>query len=115
MSLYCDSGFEDGDYELWWYNPLPESPLDTKRSRKCISCTDKIKVGDISRKVRRYRQATEFERDKGIADDEVPMSNWYLCEKCGDLADSISELDFCYSLGDESLQNQIAEYREGQK
>ncbi len=117
MSLSCDSG-DDGDYgdsDRWWYNPLPESPLDTRRSRKCISCADKIKVGDIARKVCRYRNATEFEQDRGIANDEVPMSNWYLCEKCGDLASSLEELEFCYSLGDESLQSQIAEYRQMEK
>lgn len=36
------------------------------------------------------------------------MSN---CVICGDLADSIKELGFCYHLGSESLQQQIAEYR----
>ena len=44
--------------------------------------------------------------------DEVALADWYLCESCGDLADSIAELGFCYNLGGESLQQQIAEYRE---
>ena len=44
--------------------------------------------------------------------DEVALADWYLCEPCGDLADSIAELGFCYNLGGESLKQQIAEYRE---
>lgn len=116
MSLSCDSGLDDsGDAVWWWYRPASESPLSTKRSRKCISCRARISVGDIARKIRRYRPATEFEEMRGIASDEVPISAWYLCENCGDLADSLSELEFCYSLGDESLQDQIAEYRHMEK
>jgi hypothetical protein len=49
---------------------------------------------------------------RGIASDEVPIADWYLCETCGDLADSLSELGFCYHLGNgESLKQQIADYR----
>jgi hypothetical protein len=55
--------------------------------------------------------ATEWEEMRGLG-DEVQMADWYLCETCGDLADSLSELGFCYSLGGGgSLQQQIAEYR----
>jgi hypothetical protein len=42
---------------------------------------------------------------------EVRMADWYLCETCGDLADSLAELGFCYTLGDDSLAKQIDEYR----
>lgn len=48
---------------------------------------------------------------RGIALDDVELADWYLCEACGDVADSLSELGFCYTLGDKSLQQQIAEYR----
>ena len=114
MSLFCDAGGYDTDgADGWWYQPDAEAPLATKRSRKCCSCGQKVGVGETARKIRRYRPATEWEEMRGIACDEVPLSDWYLCETCGDLADSISELGFCYNLGGgESLKQQIAEYRE---
>lgn len=110
MSLSCDIDFDD-EGDRWWYGPQDESALATKRSRKCCSCGQKISVGDISRKVNRYRRPTEFEEDRGICFDEVPLASWYLCETCGDLADSITEQGLCYTLGNDSLKNQIAEYR----
>ena len=111
MSLFCDAGYDGTDgADWWWYQPADEAPLATKRSRKCCSCGAKVSVGDTARKVRRYRPATEWEEMRGLG-DEVQLADWYLCETCGDLADSISELGFCYHLGDESLAEQIAEYR----
>jgi hypothetical protein len=112
MSLFCDAGGYDTDgADWWWYQPADEAPLATKRSRKCCSCGQKVGVGETARKILRYRPATEFEEMRGIACDEVPLADWYLCEPCGDLADSLSELGFCYDLDGESLAEQIAEYR----
>lgn len=111
MSLFCAAGGYDTDgADWWWYQPEDEAPLATKRSRKCCSCGAKVGVGETSRKVTRYRPATEWEEMRGIACDEVQLPDWYLCETCGDLADSLSELGFCYDIG-ENLAKQIAEYR----
>lgn len=112
MSIFCDAGGYDSDgADWWWYQPADEAPLATKRSRRCCSCGERIAVGETARKVRRYRPPTEFEEMRGIALDDVELADWYLCEACGDVADSLSELGFCYTLGDKSLQQQIAEYR----
>jgi hypothetical protein len=112
MSLFCDAGGYDGDdVEWWWYQPADEAPLATKRCRKCCSCGQRIGVGETARKIRRFRLPTDFEYTRRIADDEVPLADWYLCETCGDLADSLAELGFCYTLGDGSLKRQIADYR----
>lgn len=111
MSIYCDTGHDDdGGGDWWWMTPSKEATLTTKRSRKCCSCREKISVGDMTREVRRFRHPTEREEMR-IASDEIKLASWYLCEACGDLADSLAELDFCYSLGDESLKKQIADYR----
>lgn len=111
MSLFCDAGGYDTDgADWWWYQPADEAPLATKRSRKCCSCGAKVGVGETARKVLRYRPATEWEEMRGFG-DEVQMADWYLCETCGDLADSLEELGFCYTLGDDSLAKQIDEYR----
>ena len=113
MSLYCDSGYDYDDVVWWWYQPADEAPLATKRSRKCCSCKKKkISVGDVARKVQRFRPPTGFEEERGIAYDEVQLADWYLCETCGDLSDALREVGFCYSLGDQSLKKQIREYRE---
>jgi hypothetical protein len=113
MSIACSSGLDFGDYDWRWCAPADEAPLTTKRSRKCCSCGAKVGVGDTARSIARYRPPTEFEETRGIACDEVPLANWYLCETCGDLADSLSELGYCYELGGkQSLKSQIAEYRE---
>lgn len=108
ISCYCES---DGDGDWWWIGPYQEEPLSTSRARRCCSCKAKINVGEISRKVERFRPATEFEENRGIFYDEVQMSNWYMCETCGDLSDSITEFGFCYSLGNESLKKQILDFR----
>lgn len=112
MSLFCGTDGDYGDSDWWWHQPEAEAPLGTKRSRKCCSCGQKVGVGDTARKIVRYRPPTEFEEMRGIACDEVPLPDWYLCETCGDLADSLAELGFCYNLGGgESLKAQIDEYR----
>lgn len=113
MSLFCgvDGCHDDADW--WWYQPSDEAPLATKRSRKCCSCGEKIAVGNVARKVRRYRPPSERCNyiEESIYGDEVPLADWYLCETCGNLYDSIVELGFCCSLGDQSLAAQIKEYR----
>jgi hypothetical protein len=110
MSLYCESDMDGGGGEWYWTGPSDETPLATKRGRRCCSCKTLIKVGETSRLVERLRPPTEFEEERGIAYDQVYMTNWYLCEKCGDLADSLTELKFCYTLGKDSLKKQINEY-----
>lgn len=114
MSLFCDAGGHDADgADWWWYEPNDEAPLATKRSRKCCSCGKKIAVGETARKIRRFRHPSERCNyiEESIYGDEVPLADWYLCEPCGDLADSLAELGFCYTLGDDSLAKQIDEYR----
>lgn len=111
MSLFCNAGGYDTDgADWWWYQLADEAPLTTKRIRKCCSCGQKVGVGDTARRILRYRPATEWEEMRSLG-DEVALADWYLCEVCGDVADSLAELGFCYTLGGESLQQQIAEYR----
>ena len=115
MSLFCDRDRDTDGCDWWWYQPQDEEPLATKRGRKCCSCGEKVSVGDTARKIERYRPATDWEDVRGLG-DEVPLADWYLCETCGDLADSLSELGFCYTLGDgDSLKQQLKEYREAEQ
>jgi len=111
MSLSCSSDAGDcGDYDWWWFYTLEPLPLRTKRSRKCCSCHELIKPGDISLEVQRFR-GPKHDIEELIYGDEVPLAPWFMCEMCGDLALSLHELKFCFDL-DSPLKEQIREYRE---
>lgn len=112
MGLFCEYR-DDLDPEWWFDYHRDEAPLATKRSRKCCSCGGRIAPGEIARRIPRWRKSTEWEQDRGLS-DERPMSNLYFCETCGDLADSINEAGFEFTVG-ESLKAQIAEYRAAQR
>lgn len=114
MTLSCSCGFDTDGADWWWYQPKDEAPLATKRSRKCCSCGEKIKVGDTARKVPRYRPATRWEETRGFG-AEMQLSDWYLCETCGDLFDSIYELGFCCNIGGESLKQQVEDYMKAER
>jgi hypothetical protein len=114
MGLFCDSGFDSDGFDWWWqWDRSDAVPLATKRSRKCCSCGEKIKVGEPAVTINRLRNpVTEVEERIYGEDGEVYMADWHLCDKCNDLALSLDELGFCFELGNgESLQRQIDDYR----
>jgi len=81
MSLSCGIGYDTDGFDWWWEGILNEAPLATKRSRKCCSCSMKIHVGEISRKIHRFRSPSERCNyiEESIYGDEVPLAAWYLC------------------------------------
>ena len=112
MSLSCVCDFLGSD---WWFEiPLDADfeTLNTKRSRRCWSCGEKIRPGDEVVRFKRYREPVmDIEQD--IVGDEVPLADGYFCEKCGGLALRLQELGFCYHIskgGAEPLAQQIKEY-----
>ena len=110
MSLSCN--YDSGADYVWCFMLIDgQSPLTTKRSRKCCSCNTKISIGNLCQAVRRNRPAKDVIEERIYGDDEIPMTNWYLCETCSDLAVSLKELGFCFTLGNESLKQQIITYR----
>lgn len=114
MGLSCADYSDGGDGDWWWELSSQQIPLATKRSRKCCSCDGVIKVGDACSPVHRSRPPKN-DIEERIHGDEVPMSTWYLCEKCSDLAASLTELGFCFTLGGQSIAEQINEYREAER
>lgn len=114
MSLSCASYADGGDGDWWWESNFNLYALDTKRGRKCCSCGTPIKVGEQCAIVHRSR-SPKNDIEERIHDDQVPMATWYLCETCDDLAVSLDELGFCFSLGDQSIADQIREYREEER
>jgi len=108
MPLSCECS-DDSD---WFYEPPNDySKLDTKRCRKCSSCRERILVGALVLKMRcwRYPGYDTIEEKIYGEGSEVPMAYRYLCERCGDLYLSLSELGFCMSI-DEDMRDLVRDY-----
>ncbi len=112
MSLSCEcSDFDEG--ADWYFRSAEDfTELDTKRSRKCCSCKSKLTPGTVVLKLQRWRSPREDCNylEERIYGDEVPMPAWYMCEKCGGLYMSVSDLGFCCDIS-ENIAEQILEYR----
>jgi hypothetical protein len=110
LSCYCN---DDGD---WWHISADDfSALDTKRCRKCASCRERIPVGATVLKMDCYRQPSDsIGIEERIYGDEVPMTPKYLCERCGDLYLSLTELGYCLNLG-EDMRELVLDYAEMQR
>jgi hypothetical protein len=111
MSVACDCS-TDGDW--YYYGPSDFQVLDTKRSRKCYSCGERIAVGDECASFPRYRPARDdFSRasyiEQTIYGDEVPVATWYACETCAGVYFSITELGYCVMIGDGMTMKQNAQ------
>lgn len=108
LSCYCDS--DDAD---WYYEPADDfSVLDTKRSRRCCSCGEKIAVGEDVLRFRRFRSPNdEFGIEESIYGDEVPLAPWYMCETCGGLFWAVQDLGMCCDIT-HNIAGQIKEYRQ---
>ncbi len=108
LSCHCDDFEIDGD--SWGYISGEDfSNLQTKRSRKCCSCGDMILPGaDVVKFERMRGPRNEIEeRCKGA---EIYLSDWYMCEECGGLYLSLSELGYCVELGQDDMHDLVKEY-----
>lgn len=116
MSLSCECDWDDPD---WWYDDSrPVEPLATKRSRRCVSCNDRIKVGDDCKEFTRWRHARYDTIEERIYGEggEVPMASWYLCDRCAGLYESLDDLGFCGLLGEKhDLRETCREYADMQR
>lgn len=108
MSLSCTCGDDDGF--AWYFTSKDDfSTLLTKRSRKCCSCGTKIKPGDDCVKFGRYKVAdSEVEERIYGYRGEVPLASWYMCEECGGVYLSVTELGMCFDL-DGDIREQVRE------
>lgn len=104
LSCYCDN-----DGEWWHFAPDDFSTLDTKRSRKCCSCGERIAVGDVCGKFDRGRVPNSIVEERIYGTEEVPQSPWFMCERCTGLYFSLSDLGFCLNLG-EDMRALVREY-----
>lgn len=111
MTLSCGCDYDyDGDAE-WYYDSNNRfKPLDTKRARRCRACKTLVKRGTTVLQIARWRgPKTDMEAHILGEDAEIHLAPWYLCERCGDIYSSLTELGFCVDLT-ESMDAQLAEY-----
>lgn len=111
MGLSCECDYEHDfcDHEWLWYTPNDYGVLSAKRSRKCVSCGDRIEVGAVVACFERRRGARYAVEERLWGDDGVPLASWFHCERCADLFFSITELGYCISLNDD-MRELVKEY-----
>lgn len=121
MSLACqtDVDIDDPSCFAWmWSSPTDHKPLQTKRSRKCCSCENRIALSDECIEFPRARTARtdieerihEYNWHDAIGEGAVPLASWYMCDRCGHQAHALLALGFTFDLGD-SMQELVTEYK----
>ena len=95
LSCECDN-FEPEDGAVYWGDIMDYALLETKRRRRCCSCKELINLGSLCCKVRKFRTASsEIELKIYGEGTEILASVAYMCERCADIANSLSELGYC--------------------
>ena len=112
LSCYCDYDPDAGD--VLWNWPADYSVLDTKRSRKCCSCGERIEVGELVARFSRYKvpeSDIEVKIYGETDEDGPPRASVYHCERCADLMYSLYELGYCINIY-EDMRELVNEYSE---
>lgn len=108
MGLSCECPDWDGE-EGWAYFPPDDFvKLDTKRGRRCCSCSVPIKVGDECLRFDRER-AARYPVEENIYGDTVPMAPLYMCGECSEIYLNLSDVGYCIP-PDDDMRDCLAEY-----
>lgn len=109
MGLSCACDVDDCE---WWYEVVTRAePLDTKRSRKCVSCHTRIAVGDPAYRITRWREAREGVEERIWGEcGEVYMADWYFCPVCASIYHALERINVCFDLGADDLREILAEF-----
>lgn len=112
MPLSCDcDDWEPLPGQVAWFPPRDYSAFPQRRRIRCCSCKQLISAGDLCVCFERIKYAeSDLEFTIYGEDGEIPRAPWYMCEECGDLYWSLSELGFCFGLGDVSMRELAREY-----
>lgn len=111
MGLSCECGDHFEECFDWYYEVDDDySVLGTKRSRKCVSCGERIAIGKTVVRFNCWHPPRN-DIEERIHGDQVHTAARFMCEECGDLYYSIIELGFCIKLGaDDNMKNLVKEY-----
>lgn len=100
MPLHCSCPDPDGPDWTEIEPPAADDAYITfagRRATRCWSCDDRIRPGDTCTEFQRLRAPTDFECDRlnWREDEGVPLAPRHICERCGDIYWSLTELGFC--------------------
>ena len=102
MSLSCDcQGF---DTTSWFYHEYSEwfIPYPNKRRKGCANCKKLIAKDDDCIKFERARE--------DMFGEWIHLAPKYLCERCGEIFLTLSNLGYCLRLGQGEVDVALAEY-----
>jgi len=106
MPLSCEC-YEDHEY--YFNTPKDYTTLRTKKRKRCDSCKELINLNSICVEFECWR-TTRSDIEERIYGDEYYLAPIYLCEECGDIYFSLSELGFCVVFGDHTMKDLLDEY-----
>jgi predicted RNA-binding Zn-ribbon protein involved in translation (DUF1610 family) len=117
MGLICGCNIdwypEPGDW--YWNGKVSDyEPLPFKKTKKCCSCGEKIKPGDLS--IAHFRVKcpdSDIEVKIYGEEGEIPLASDWMCERCGDLFLSLEALGYCVNPR-EDMRDLIREYADEQ-
>lgn len=112
MGLSCDCDYEPEPGDVCWWKARDFSTLESKRSKRCCSCGDKIRPGGTVAAFDRYK-VPEHQIELNIwgdcCDQGPPRATWYMCERCAGLFFSLDELGYCIDIRDD-MRELVKEY-----
>ena len=120
MSLSCDCQEWDGDgiyLTKFTLNDLENGmeefffPLNTKRGRKCASCSKHIKIGELCVEFERFIGCRSEVEYRIYGDEGRPLSSWFLCERCGEIHANLEDLGYCINIQD-NMESLLEEYKQ---
>ena len=112
MSLSCECGYEPEAGFNYYYEPEDFSILETRIRQRCWSCKNLINLKSTVLKFTRFKiPDSDIEVRIYNEDGEIPRASKYLCEECGDIYYSLTELGFCVN-AEHSQQKLLKEYQE---
>jgi len=103
LSCECETG-----HEVFYETPENFTVLKTSRRRRCISCNKLINLGVLCLSFFRSCLPRSYVAEI-IYDETVPLANRYMCEECGEIFFNLTELGYCFLLGDD-MRAALKEY-----
>ena len=96
MTLSCSCADELEPGYTYYDEPGDFAELKTKIRQRCWSCNALINTGSIVLEFHRFK-IPDSDIEIRIYGEEggIPRASRYICERCGDIYASLSELGFC--------------------
>lgn len=94
LSCSCDFELEPGIKRWIADEDFSKMPLLSRR-KKCCSCNNLLEPGSEVVKITRNKvPETDVEIKIYGEDGEIPLATWYLCEKCGEIYLTLTEIGY---------------------